>query len=55
MHDLMVGAIAAKMLAENCVIEYRQVVQKAIEDSINHKATAILNEDDMELIRSHVI
>lgn len=52
MHDLMVGAISLKMLAETSISEYRTVVQAAINDSLVSDAKAILNEDDIELIRT---
>jgi len=51
-HDLMVGAISLKMLADTSISEYRTVVQAAINDSLVSDAKAILNEDDIELIRT---
>jgi len=51
-HDLMVGAISLKMLADTSISEYRIVVQAAINDSLISDAKAILNEDDIELIRT---
>lgn len=42
-HDLIVGAVSIKMLAENSVVEYMPIVQKVIEESVNIRPNAILN------------
>lgn len=48
----MVGAVSLKMLSEDSIIEYKTVVQTAINDSVNSDSKAILNGDDLELIRT---
>lgn len=42
-HDLIVGAVSIKMLAENSVVEYMPILQKVIEESVNQQKNAILN------------
>lgn len=54
-HDLMVGAITVKMLAPNAIRAYKNIVAKAITHSVQKKPQAILNEDDLELVRTNVL
>ena len=51
-HDLMVGAVSIKMLAESAIIEYSSVIKAAINASVNSGSNAILNEEDLELVRT---
>ena len=43
------------MLAENSVVEYMPILQKVIEESVNMQKNAILNQEDLELIRTQVV
>lgn len=51
-HDLMVGALSLKMLAPEAVVEYQSLINQVIGDSVLLEKHAILNEDDLELVRT---
>ncbi len=54
-HDLMVGALSLRMLAPSQVTEYHHLVNRVVADSVNKQTDGILNEDDLELVRTQIV
>ena len=54
-HDLLVGAITIGMMNETAITSCSDLVSKVIDDSISGKANAILNAEDLDLVRQVVI
>ena len=52
LHELIVGAISIKMLSEKGVKIYQQILQKTIEDAVGGSVLSILQDEDLDLVRT---
>ena len=52
LHELIVGAISIKMLSEKGVKIYQQILQKTIEDAVGGSVFSILQDEDLDLVRT---
>jgi hypothetical protein len=54
LHELIVGAISIKMLSEQGVPIYQSILQKTIKDAVEGNSLSILQDDDIDLVRTQL-
>lgn len=52
LHELIVGAISIKMLSAKGVKIYQQILQKTIEDAVGGSVLSVLQDEDLDLVRT---